>query len=341
MSAQERRAPRNLSPWAYWMLRLEATENEDPLPDDPSAIDAWRARRRARLDALLGADPGRVPLDLEVRETTETAAYTRSSIVFDSEGTMSVPAYLLVPRDRREPGPAVLAVHGHGPGKSEVCGIDTPTDDGGAYAHALAEQGYVVLAPDLRCFGERVDWAPPDKYPCDLNLVHACAAGENPLAQNLWDLARALDVLEQHDLVDPARIGAVGFSYGATCSLFLAARDDRVRAAVVSGYVSTWQRAHSVPWNLCGSQVVPGMLGAVDHVSLGALVAPRALLVETGDQDPIFPLEGAREVVAALQTVYEALGAPGTVEHHVFPGGHRWDGTTTPAFLSRRLGSSA
>ncbi len=35
-------------------------------------------------------------------------------------------------------------------------------------------------------------------------------AGWNPLTQNLWDLARCLDVLAAHPLVDPARIGMVG-----------------------------------------------------------------------------------------------------------------------------------
>jgi len=323
------------------MLRLEATRVGDPCPvDDPAAIPAWRERCRARLDALLGPDPERVALDLEVRNEVDAGTYTRASVVFDSEPAMSVPAFLLVPHKREHPGPAVLAVHGHGPGKAEICGLESG-EHPGDYAHRLAEQGYVVLAPDLRCFGERVDWAPPDRYPCDLNLVHAYAAGTNPLAQNLWDLARGLDVLEEHELVDPSRIGAVGFSYGGTLTLFLAARDERVRAAIVSGYVSTWQEAHRMPWNLCGSQVLPGMLTELDHAALGALVAPRALLVETGDDDPIFPVAGARDVVEALGVVYETIGERDAVEHHVFAGGHRWDGSTAGEFLARHLGATA
>ena len=114
-------------------------------------------------------------------------------------------------------------------------------------------------------------------------------AGMNPLAQNLWDLARALDVLEAHPLVDPARIGMVGLSYGGTVTLFLAALDERVAAAVVSGYFSSWAESHKMPWNMCGSQVLPGMLGQLEHVDLGALVSPRALLVESGTHDDLFP----------------------------------------------------
>ena len=198
---------------------------------------------------------------------------------------MSVPAYLLVPHARTEPGAAVLAIHGHGAGKSMVCGLDRGRDDlrdeiaeyHGDYAHQLACRGFVVLAPDLRGFGERTDWNPPDRYECDWNLVSATMAGAAPLTQNLWDLRCSLDVLAQHPLVDPQRIGAVGLSYGGTGTLFLAAIDERVKAAVVSGYFSSWAAAHRVPWNMCGSQVLPGLLGRLEHVDLGALIAPRAV----------------------------------------------------------------
>jgi dienelactone hydrolase len=339
--------PRNFSPWAYWMLHLESVETRDPCPDhDPSALPAWSERFRERLDAGLGSavPPAPVPLDLEVVETTDAGAYRREYVVFDTEPAMSVPAFLLVPHARPEPGPAVLAIHGHGPGKSAVCALDDDAsrravaEDHGDYAHQLAVRGYVVLAPDLRCFGERTDWNPPDKYACDLNLVHATAAGASPLAQNLWDLARALDVLEQHPLVDPARIGVAGLSYGGTCALFLAARDPRVAAAVVSGYFCSWRDAHRVPWNLCGSQVLPGMLTEIEHTGLGALIAPRPLLVETGTDDLIFPVAGARREMARLARVYEAVDASDRLEHDVFEGGHRWHGERAYPFLDRWLG---
>ncbi len=335
---------RNFSPWASWMLGLAATRERSPVPATAAEIAEWRDRGRARLERLLGEMPEPVPLDVEVRDETDCGSYVRQSIVFDSEATMSVPAYLLVPHERTAPGPAVLAQHGHGPGKSEVCGLDDPDsraaieEHHGDYGHRLAEAGYVVLAPDLRCFGERRDWNPPDKYGCDVNLVHAVAAGTNPLAQNLWDLARALDVLEAHPVVDAARIGMVGLSYGATMTLFLAAWDERIAAAVVSGYFNTWQDCHEVPWNLCGSQVLPGMLHELSHVGLGGLLAPRPLLVETGTEDLIFPERGARQAVGELAAVYEALGVADRLEHDVFEGGHQWHGARVPDFLGRHLG---
>jgi dienelactone hydrolase len=324
------------------MVRLQEQHLADPQPPaDNPGFEEWRIRCRARLAALLGPFPDPVPLELETLESVACDGYTRHSIVFDTETTMSVPAYLLVPDDRVAPGPAVLAAHGHGPGKSQVCGLEETETPNGDYAVQLVRRGYVVLAPDLRCFGDRADWTPPDHYLCDTNLVHAVMAGENPLAQNLWDLARCLDVLQAHPLVDPGRIGMAGLSYGGTVTLFLAATDERVAACVVSGYFSSWAEAHKMPWNMCGSQVLPGMLGQLEHVDLGALVAPRPMLVESGSEDDLFSASVAEAGCQRLRPVYESLGVSGDrIVHDTFAGGHQWYGTTALPFLDHWLGNA-
>lgn len=335
---------RNFSNWAYWRLHLDEVVESDPCPLDTLgngtvALDAWRARVRERVAAMLGPEPDRVALEVETTESVDCGAYRRDRVVFDSERTMSVPAYVLVPHQRRgaAPGPAVLAIHGHGAGKALVCRLDDTGGPGDDYAHQLALAGYVVCAPDLRGFGERADWMPPDKYHCDWDLVCATMAGVVPLARNVWDLQRALDVLTMMPEVDPDRVGAAGLSYGATCTLFLAALDERVRAAVVSGYLSSWRAAHTVPWNMCGSQVMPSQLGAVEHLDIASLVAPRPLLVESGTDDLIFPVDAARATVASLRAIYRAFDANDALVHDVFDGDHRWNGTEVGGFFARWL----
>jgi len=329
------------------MVRLQGQRLVDPLPvvtgvEDAAVLEQWRERTRARLTELLGPFPAPVPLELETIESVECPGYRRDTVVFDTEETMSVPAYLLVPDGRVTPGPAVLAAHGHGPGKALVCGLAETESPNGDYAVQLVRRGYVVLAPDLRCFGERADWNPPDHYGCDTNLVHAVMAGVSPLTQNLWDLGRCLDVLETHPLVDPRRIGMVGLSYGGTVTLFMAAWDQRVAACVVSGYFSSWAEAHKMPWNMCGSQVLPGMLGQLEHVDLGALVAPRPMLIESGTGDDLFPVAVAAAGYQELRAVYASLGAGGDrIAHDVFEGGHQWHGKAAYPFLEQWLGGTA
>jgi dienelactone hydrolase len=339
------RPARNFSPWYQWMVRLVGTVHEDPLPEgdpDPGALPAWVERRGVRLRELLGPEPAPVPLAFETLESVECDGYRRDRVVFDTEDTMSVPAYLLVPEARlaAPPGAAVLACHGHGPGKSQLVGLEHTDMPNADYALQLARRGYVVLAPDLRCFGERLDWNPEDHYACDTNLVHAAMAGWNPLAQNVWDLRRCLDVLEQHPLVDPSRLGMVGISYGGTVTLFTAAVDARVAASVVSGYFSSWAVSHTMPWNMCGSQILTGMLGRLEHEDLGALVAPRPMLIETGTEDDLFPVAAATESVRRLRLVYAQRDAGDRLVHDVFAGGHQWHGAEALPFLDHWLGNA-
>jgi dienelactone hydrolase len=334
---------RNYSSW-QWFVRNVGDERA--AADDAPARDIdvrVRAARRA-LRRAMGRLPERVPLNMEVLDSVDCGTYRRDKIVYDTERWMSVPAYLLVPHDRTRRGPAVLAQHGHGPGKDEVCGLVDQGDEGSepnVYGHELARRGYVVLAPDLRTFGERADWDPPNIYHCDHAYMYASLLGFQLLALDLWDLARGIDVLCEHPLVDRRRIGMVGLSQGGTCTLFLAAWDRRVRAAVVSGYFNRWDACATIGWNMCGSQVLNGITTTVDHADLGALIAPRPLLVETGTQDNIFPAAAATRAMADLRPVYEALGAGDRLEHDVFDGPHKWHGVAAYPFLARWLGGDA
>jgi dienelactone hydrolase len=148
---------------------------------------------------------------------------------------------------------------------------------------------------------------------------------------------RSIDVLQEHPLVDPDRVGMVGISYGGTVTLFTAALDQRVAAAVVSGYFSSWADSHKMPWNMCGSQILFGMLGRLEHEDLGALVAPRPLLIESGTEDLLFPVATATESVRRTRLVYEAGDASDRLVHDVFEAGHQWHGTEALPFLDRWL----
>ena len=315
---------RNFSPWAYWRMRVDSAT-------PPSVVT------RDRLAELLGRLPERVDADLEVLDVEQRDGYRVERIVFDAEAAMSVPALVLVPdgAETGEPRPAVLAVHGHGTTKDTISALGgsggTPDVD---YAHRLAAAGLVVLAPDLRGFGERSDWTPDDHYHCDVDLVNAVIVGTTPLALNLWDMARGIDVLQALPYVDRGRIGVCGWSYGGTIALFLAAWDERIAAALVSCYLASIASSHRIPWNLCGSQVLPGMVDELDHASLAALVAPRALIVESAEDDLIFPVESARASIAAARPSYEEGGASERIAHFVVDGDHRFDGTESlPALL--------
>jgi len=88
---------------------------------------------------------------------------------------------------------------------------------------------------------------------------------------------------------------------------------------------------------MCGSQVLTDMLGRMEHADIGALIAPRPLLVSSGRDDPLFPIAAAIGSVDRLRRVYEHLGAGQALEHEVFDGGHRWNGDAAYNFIDQRL----
>jgi len=80
------------------------------------------------------------------------------------------------------------------------------------------------------------------------------------------------------------------------------------------------------------------MLGRLEHVDLGALVAPRPLLIESGRLDDLFPATVATEEVSKLRAAYRALGVPAdNLVHDIFDDGHQWHGDQAYPFLERCL----
>ena len=128
--------------------------------------------------------------------------------------------------------------------------------------------------------------------------------GMNLTALNAWDDMRGIDYLASRPEVDSIRIGCIGLSFGGTRSTYLAAVDERVKAAAVVCYLTTFKQYALTQGNFCGSQFVPGILKYAEVADLCGLVAPRPLLIEAGIQDGGFPIEATREAYAHLEHIY-------------------------------------
>ena len=55
---------------------------------------------------------------------------------------------------------------------------------------------------------------------------------------------------------------------------------------------------------------------------LAALIAPRKLLLVTGEKDPIFPIDGTRKIYATIEKIYEKEGVKDNCELLVTPREH-------------------
>ena len=310
---------------------------------------------REAILACLGDFPPAVPTDWR-REGVETRGdivYTRVS--YDLAADERVWGWLLEPvRDPSPdkggattppslPGkgggglgpqrPAILALHQHAGeyylGKAEPAGLGG--NPAYHYGLELARRGYTVFCPDHLAFEDR---RPPEYervarpgalqdrgYEDWLGKAYL-VRGSTLQAKYLSDLARALDVLAEQPGVDPAALGCIGHSLGGQEALWLAWYDERIRAAVSSCGVSLVSTIVRDRINHNMALWLPGLLKVADMDAVVAGIAPRAVMLIQGDQDPIFPLDGVHHIGRVAHLAYTDCGQPDRFALTTFPGGH-------------------
>src|SRR5262249_14811677 len=120
---------------------------EWPLPTDLKRWqDTDRPRTRAALLKLLREMPARPdPAKVKVLSKEDQGDYVLERFEFHNGVDMVVPGLLLIPKHRKGPAPAVVALHGHCSSKESVC---TDTKDSQLVGPLLAKKSYVVAAID-------------------------------------------------------------------------------------------------------------------------------------------------------------------------------------------------
>ncbi|MCA9061827.1 MAG: VCBS repeat-containing protein [Planctomycetaceae bacterium] len=275
-------------------------------------FDAGR-RRTHILDAMsraMGPLPPpeqRVPLAVQIDSKDDAGKYMRYRISYSPEPDDRVPAWLLIPKDRAGRGPAMLCLHQTtGIGKGEPAGLGGLPDL--HYAHELAERGFVCLAPDYPSFGD---------YPYDFQTKGSHYASGSMKA--IWNNIRAIDLLESLPEVDADRIGCIGHSLGGHNTLFTAAFDLRIRAAVTScgftafhhyyeGHLAGWTSDRYMPRIRDLYHNSPDEVPFDFHEVLAA-ISPRAIFVCAPTGDSNFEVTGVRKVIHAVTATYEVYGA--------------------------------
>lgn len=303
----------------------------------------WRKAFRKKIVQNLGPRPPSVPLKAEVLERVQMSGYVREKIIFNSDPFSSVPAYLLIPdeasaKNRR---PAVICAHGHGVGKDGAVGI--VNDYQKQFAVELALQGFVTIAPDWRCFGERKDrdeWVRrPSRDGCNVAYLAFGYFGFQLLHLNLCDAQSCLDYLQSRPEVDGSRLGCMGCSFGGTMTTYISALDQRIKASVIVCYLSTITDALNDRGrgNTCGSQFMFGLRQYGDISDAAGLIAPRACMAQIGSKDNCFIEEDALKAFRQLEKIYKASGSLKNLHLDHFEGVHEIDLQPGIEFLKKYL----
>jgi dienelactone hydrolase len=254
------------------------------------SVDAWRARGRAEIQRALSYAPKPVALDTKVHAIEKRQGYELRVISFAGSAHYRIPAYLLVPTERKGPFPAAVALHDHGGwffhGKEKLVtmkGEHAALNDfraqyygGRAFAEELARRGFVVIVPDAFYWGERrlQYQSPPLELQKRLGSLDPASAEyvramntylrERNYELNTWlsfsgtswmgivahDDRRSVDLLVSLPEVDPARIGCLGLSGGGYRSTYLTGLDPRIRASIIAGWMTSLPTTLDIPYSV-------------------------------------------------------------------------------------------
>ena len=310
--------------------------------------ETWQQQLRAKVIELIGAFPSqRQPLRPVLLDTRAFPGYRREKILFDSRPGVSVLAYVLIPTKIATPAATMICIPGHGRGVDDIVGIDDRgrerTDKAGYqhdFAIQVAEAGMAAVAIEPMGFGCRRDPINArqslSRKACDPAAGGALLVGETMISWRVWDVIRTLDYIATRPELDSDRVGCMGISGGGTVTLFAAALEPRIRAALVSGYLNTFRDSVGSLAH-CIDNYVPGILNWAEMHDIAGLIAPRPLFVESGDKDNIFPIKASIESFNHVRDIYNVFGAADRVEHEVFPDEHAFWGKRGIPFLARHL----
>lgn len=315
-------------------------------------FEQWGKQARKTLGKLLGLENmEKCPLEPKVLERVEAAeGILREKVLLQVEPEVYMPVYILIPEKRQEEKQdCFIALPGHmGAGKYSVAGCtEIPVVREAIerfhydYGMQLARRGYVALCPDCRGFGERRE-EDLQKDTEEAFLSGSCyqlAHMAEPLGLTVagmctHDVMRLVDYIEERGEWRLETLGCLGFSGGGMQTLWAAALDDRIRQAVISGYLYGYKDSLLILNGNCSCNYVPHLWEHFDMGDIASLIAPRPLLVQSCRDDHLNGPRGLENVYEQLEVIRKAYGLYGKedfLRHDIREGGHCWHGEALDA----------
>ncbi|MBM4035996.1 MAG: hypothetical protein FJ291_30045 [Planctomycetes bacterium] len=243
------------------------------------------APSRERFKTYIGAVDPRVPfegielvgttaLPAKLHETPQYAVYAVRWPVLegvDAEGLMLQP--------KGEPMAKVVAIPDADWSPEMVAGLAVGVPPEAQFARRLAENGCLVLIPTI--IDRKTAWSGNPRIGRKTDQSHrewvyrqAFEMGRHIIGYEVQKVLAAVDWFARAG--NKARVGVVGYGEGGLLALYAAALDERIDAAVVSGYF----QAREQVWKEPIYRNVWGLLHEFGDAGVAGLIAPRPIIIE-------------------------------------------------------------
>ncbi|MFC1558366.1 alpha/beta hydrolase family protein [candidate division KSB1 bacterium] len=273
----------------------------------------WIRRQKKVKDIFMditGPFPEKTPLNPRVTGIIQKDGFKIEKIIYESIPDYYVSGCLFVPDGGKSKKPAIIYVSGHSD-------LAFRSDAYQRVIFNLVKKGFVVFAIDPIGQGERLQYYDEAEKKSVIGgpvrehsyVGNQCLLNGVSLARYfIWDGVRAVDYLLTRNEVDRERIGITGRSGGGTQTAYIAAFDERIKAAAPENYITSHRRLiesrgvqdaeqNFYHWLVSGAAIEDLLVARI----------PKPTLMVTTSRD-MFSIQGAKEVFGMTMRAYEVFG---------------------------------
>ena len=249
-------------------------------------------------------------------EDAEKAIYRATITILD---TIPFTGLLFLHKDS-ERHPFIISQHG-GDGTPELVAgfFNDKTYNYNNMTERIFRLGANVFAPQLLMWSNEYETDGFRRNDRDLIDAQMKQLGGSITALEVFCIIKSLDTFCEDGTASENHLGMIGLSYGGLYTLFTAATDPRIKAALSCAYYNKRDVHRLIDWTWRDSAA------KFFDAEIAMLVYPRCLCIAVADQDNILPVKSAEAELQRLQQLSQSIYGNANWFHGcVFSGTHEF-----------------
>lgn len=253
------------------------------------------------------------------------------------EGVHTYGIYM-VPKKIKEKAPLIIAQHGGGGNPEAIVDFDTRINYH-SFGPEAVKRGYIVWAPALTMLsGYGGDPAIPEanRELLDKKLK---MAGTSIIGVEIYKIIESTKALMKvRKEIDVTRIGMTGLSWGGFFTMYTTAVWPTIKVAAPSAYLRDTETLMNE--TVADDSKTPAdrfLFRSIGHFQAIGLICPRPCMVQIGEADALFNMEGAKKEAERSAIYYEKLGVSDRFEFNTHSGGHEFENESIFRFFEKHL----
>lgn len=242
----------------------------------------------------------------------------------------------LVPKNTDGEIPLIVAIQGGGGNPEAICGLDTRVNYHN-FGYEAVKRGYAVWAPGLTMLSAYAKDPEIPEISREILDSQLKRVGSSIIGLEIHKIIESTRTLiNARQEIDANNVGMTGLSWGGFFTMYSSALAPFIKAAAPSGY---FRNSKDDLENILDTESTSSIYSfkGFGHFQTIGMICPRPCLVQLGENDTLFDLEGARIEAEKAEALYKKLGIADKFIFDVHAGGHEFENESILNFFDKYL----